>query len=180
MALPHPAESMERHDYLGLDPEVWERLLAASAAAPDRLLKPVRAAAASRRSLNRGRRIPVRTFADWDRPPPGFLETGLAATASASVGPRPRRCWPESSPWRWRDWKPAGQLPFPVLGIGSDNDAVFINDTLTECCAQRGNQFTRSRACRKNDQARIELKNGAVVRRFLGRERYSGQAAGQP
>ena len=26
----------------------------------------------------------------------------------------------------------AGQLPFPVLGIDSDNDSVFINDTLTE------------------------------------------------
>ena len=26
----------------------------------------------------------------------------------------------------------AGQMPFPVLGIDSDNDSVFINDTLTE------------------------------------------------
>ena len=133
------------------------------------------------RRLNRGRRIPVRTFADWDRPPPGFLETGLAATGVCAG-------WAEAAPLLAREQSLAvagpeaiaGQLPFPVLGIGSDNDTVFINDTLTECCAQRGNQFTRSRACRKNDQARIELKNGAVVRRFLGRERYSGQAAGHP
>ena len=26
----------------------------------------------------------------------------------------------------------AGQMPFPVLGIDSDNDSVFINGTLTE------------------------------------------------
>ena len=68
---------------------------------------------------------------------------------------------------------------FPVLGIDSDNDSVFINDTLTRYCADRGIEFTRSRAYRKNDQAWIEQKNGAVVRRFLGHERYSGQAAGQ-
>ena len=37
----------------------------------------------------------------------------------------------------------AKQLPFPVLGIDSDNDSVFINDTLTEYCADRGIEFTR-------------------------------------
>ena len=78
----------------------------------------------------------------------------------------------------------AKQLPFPVLGIDSDecrlrNDRVFINDTLTEYCADRGIEFTRSRAYRKNDQAWVEQKNGAVIRRFLGQERYSGQVAGQ-
>ena len=31
-----------------------------------------------------------------------------------------------------------GQLPFPVKGIDSDNDSVFINDTLTQYCAERG------------------------------------------
>ena len=59
----------------------------------------------------------------------------------------------------------AKQLPFPVLGI--DSDSVFINDTLTEYCADRGIEFTRSRAYRKNDQAWVEQKNGAVIRRFL-------------
>ena len=73
----------------------------------------------------------------------------------------------------------AKQLPFPVLGIDSDNDTVFINDTLTRYCADRGIEFTRSRAYRKNDQAWVEQKNGAVIRRFLGHERYSGQVAGQ-
>ena len=73
----------------------------------------------------------------------------------------------------------AKQLPFPVLGIDSDNDSVFINDTLTQYCAARGIEFTRTRAYRKNDLAWMEQKNGAVIRRFLGHERSSGQVAGQ-
>ena len=32
-----------------------------------------------------------------------------------------------------------------------DNDSVFINETLTEYCAERGIEFTRSRPYRKND-----------------------------
>ena len=79
--LPHLVESMERHGHLDLAPEVRERLLAASAATLDRLLKPVRATVAGRskrrRRLSPGRDIPVRTFADWNRPPPGFLEIDL-------------------------------------------------------------------------------------------------------
>ena len=71
-AVPHLVESMERHGHLDLDLEVRGRLLAASAATLDRLLKPVRATVVGRskrrRNLQRGRNIPVRTFADWNRP----------------------------------------------------------------------------------------------------------------
>ena len=38
------------------------------------------------------------------------------------------------------------QLPCPVKGIDSDNDSVFINATLTQHCAERGIEFTRSPA----------------------------------
>ena len=72
-----------------------------------------------------------------------------------------------------------GQLPFPVKGIDSDNDSVFINETLTQYCVGRGIEFTRPRPYRKNDQAWIEQKNGAVVRHFVGHGRYSGPVAGQ-
>ena len=46
-------------------------------------------------------------------------------------------------------------------------------------CKKREIEFTRSRAYRKNDQAWIEQKNGAVIRRFVGYERFSGVVAGQ-
>ena len=89
-ALPHLVESMERHGHPDLDPEVRERLLSASAATLDQLLKPVRITVASRRkrrrNLSPGRNIPVRTFADWNRPPPGFLEIDLVAHCGDNMG----------------------------------------------------------------------------------------------
>ncbi|CAI8005487.1 Uncharacterized protein y4rM [Geodia barretti] len=76
-ALPHLVESMERHGHLDLDPEVRERLLSASAATLDRLLKPVRATVASRRkrrrNLSAGRNIPSGPSPIGTAPPPGFL-----------------------------------------------------------------------------------------------------------
>jgi hypothetical protein len=71
------------------------------------------------------------------------------------------------------------QFPVPVLGIDCDNDSAFINDTLLAYCQQHGLVFTRSRAYQKNDQAWIEQKNGAVVRRFVGYDRLAGMVAGQ-
>ena len=202
-ALPNLVESMEKHGHLDLDPEVRERLLSASAATLDRLLKPIRTTVASRRkrrrNLSAGRNIPARTFADWNRPPPGFLEIDLVAHCGDNmsgsfiyslVATDVCTGWTEAVPLLAREQSLvvtgleaiAKQLPFPVLGIDSDNDSVFINETLTGYCADRGIEFTRSRAYRKNDkndQAWVEQKNGAVVRRFLGHERYSGQVAGQ-
>ena len=70
-------------------------------------------------------------------------------------------------------------FPVPVRGIDSDNDSVFINETLVRYCQDKGIEFTRSRAYRKNDQAWIEQKNGPVICRFVGHERYSGPLAGQ-
>ena len=71
------------------------------------------------------------------------------------------------------------QIPFPVLGIDSDNDSAFINDTLLAFCQKHNIEFTRSRAYHKNDQAWIEQKNGGVIRRMVGHERFSGIVVGQ-
>ena len=80
-ALPHLVESMERHGHLQRS-QVRERLLTASASTLDRLLKPIRSTAGSRRRRGRrksmGHRVPVRTYNDWNKPPPG-LEIDLVA-----------------------------------------------------------------------------------------------------
>ncbi len=198
-ALPHLVESMERHGHLDLDPGVRQRLLAASAATLDRLLQPIRTPAGRRLRRRRqplGRNIPVRTFADWHSPPPGFLEIDLVVHHGGSlwgsmihslVATDICTGWTEAVPLLAREQSlvVAGleaigrQLPFPVKGIDSDNDSVFINETLIKYCAERGIEFTRSRPYRKNDQAWIEQKNGAVVRHFVGHDRYSGSVAGQ-
>ena len=59
------------------------------------------------------------------------------------------------------------------------NDGAFINETMIQYCTDHGIEFTRSWAYRSNDQGWIEQKNGSVVRRFVGHDRYSGQVAGQ-
>ena len=59
-------------------------------------------------------------------------------------------------------------LPFPLLGFDTDNDSVFINETVRDYCQAEGIAFTRCRPYRKNDQAWVEQKNGAVVRRIVG------------
>ena len=61
-----------------------------------------------------------------------------------------------------------------------DNDSGFINETLVQYCADRGIEFTRSRAYPSNDQAWIEQKNGSVVRRFVGHDRYPARSPDRP
>lgn len=69
------------------------------------------------------------------------------------------------------------RLPFPPLGFDTGNDTVFMNETVAGYGATENIAFTRSRPYRKNDQAFVEQKNGAVVRRLVGYERYEGTAA---
>ena len=68
-------------------------------------------------------------------------------------------------------------LPFPLLGLDTDNDSVFLNETVRDYCQAAGITFTRCRPYRKNDQAWIEQKNGAVVRRAVGYRRFEGLEA---
>ena len=49
-----------------------------------------------------------------------------------------------------------------------------MNETIRDYCEQVGIEFTRCRPYRKNDQAWVEQKNGAVVRRTIGYRRFEG------
>ncbi len=66
------------------------------------------------------------------------------------------------------------RLPFAMLGLDVDNDSAFINETLLGYCRKRELELTRSRAYKKNDQAWIEQKNGAVIRKLVGYGRLEG------
>jgi hypothetical protein len=68
-------------------------------------------------------------------------------------------------------------MPMPLLGFDTDNDAVFINETVHDYCQAESIAFTRCRPYRKNDQAWVEQKNGAVVRRIVGYRRFEGLEA---
>lgn len=198
--LPSLVASLERHGHLKLDPTVRQRLLAVSPATIDRLLLSVRKST-SRRKKRKGatkssKEIPIRTFADYGDAAPGYLEIDFVSHGGTSaqgvflwslVATDVCSGWTEVVPLVAREQSLVveglemigHQLPVPIKGIDSDNDAAFINDTLLGYCQQRKVEFTRSRAYQKNDQAWIEQKNGAVVRRFVGYQRYSGVAAGQ-
>jgi hypothetical protein len=68
-------------------------------------------------------------------------------------------------------------LPFMLRGFDTDNDTVFMNETIKAWCVQAEVEFTRCRPYRKNDQAHVEQKNGAIVRRMVGYRSYAGIAA---
>ena len=67
-------------------------------------------------------------------------------------------------------------LPFPLLGLDSDNGSEFINDTLYRYCLSEHITFTRSRPYQKNDQAHVEQKNWSVVRHTVGYDRMETPA----
>jgi len=69
------------------------------------------------------------------------------------------------------------RLPFPLLGLDSDNGSEFINHHLYAYCQREGITFTRSRSYKKNDSCHVEQKNWSVVRRLVGYDRYNSRAA---
>jgi hypothetical protein len=71
----------------------------------------------------------------------------------------------------------ADALPFPVLGIDSDNGSEFINWHLKAYCDERDLHFTRSRPYKKDDNAHIEQKNWTHVRKLIGWDRYDSPQA---
>src|SRR5829696_1542701 len=191
---------MERHGHLHLAPEVRARLLAISAATIDRALRAVREQAGSRMRRRSAassavrRSVPVRTFADWQDPPPGFVEADLVAHSGPSASGSFVQTlvltdiatgWTECGPLLVREQGLLSEvltelrklLPFDLLGFDTDNDSVFMNETVRDYCQAAGIAFTRCRPYRKNDQAFVEQKNGAVVRRIVGYRRLEGWAA---
>jgi hypothetical protein len=69
------------------------------------------------------------------------------------------------------------RLPMPLREFHSDNGAEFLNALLAGYCGRHGITLSRGRPYKKNDQAYAEQKNWLVVRRFVGYDRYSSDAA---
>ena len=200
--VPILVSAMERHGHLQLAPEVLAGLLTMSAATIDRALREARGATGGRPrrrsppSAAIRRSVAVRTFSDWDDPPPGFMEADLVAhsgpTAKGSYVQTLTLTdiatgWTECAPVLMREQKLLTAvlseirkvLPFALLGFDTDNDSVFMNETVRDYCTAAGVEFTRSRAYRKNDQAWVEQKNGAIVRHLVGYGRFEGMLAGE-
>lgn len=186
---------------LDVHPKVHEALHQVSAASIDRLLQDVRLHSDGQRKRRKGvgsairRSVPVRTFSDWRDPPPGFFEIDMVEHCGGAktdgdyvhslVLTDIATGWTECVAMPVRDQtlvvqglaKAAGDLPFPMRGVDSDNDSAFMNETVFDYCRALGLEQTRSRAYKKNDQAWVEQKNGAIVRRLVGYGRLSGMTA---
>lgn len=198
--LPILVTALERHGHLGLEVTLREKVLAMSDATIDRLLRRARGATtAGRRARTKPAlraKIPVRTFADWNDPPPGNMEVDLVAHGGASASGSFVHTlvltdiasgWTECVPLVVREGtlvveaigrlRPA--MPFALLAIDTDNGSEFMNETMMRFCLDNGIELTRSRPYRKNDQAWVEQKNGAVVRRTVGYHRLEGLAAAE-
>ena len=192
--------ALERHGHLKLDEVIRAKVLAMSAATIDRLLRAPRNATRTRK-LRRvtpeiRRRIAVRTFADWNEPPPGSMEMDLVAHCGDTnrgsyvhslVLTDIASGWTECAPLVVRESSLLVEalervrlgLPFPLQALDVDNGSEFVNETMIQYCLRNGIELTRSRPYRKNDQAWIEQKNGAIVRKLLGYRRFEGIAAAQ-
>lgn len=192
--LPEMVAVLERHNELVLSQDTKNLLLKMSCSTIDRCLQPARfdqqrGLSTTKPGTLLKKAIPVRTFADWDDAQPGFVEVDLVAHCGESVHGQYLNtlnvvdiatAWSECLALFHRNQQVVSaaildlrkRLPFPLLGIDSDNGSEFINDTLYRYCLQEEITFTRSRPYKKNDQAHVEQKNWSVVRRLIGYDRY--------
>ena len=131
------------------------------------------------------REVPIRTFNDWNSPPPGFCEVDMVAHGGTSVAGSFIQTltmvdvatgWTECLPLLTREGslvveainRAQSLFPWLLRGVDFDNDSAFMNDVVVPWCREQKLDVTRSRAYKKNDQAFVEQKNGAVVRRLMG------------
>ena len=180
--------------------ETESQLCRMSAATIDRLLRPWKQKG-GRRSFATTRpgsilrsAIPIRTFADWQENRPGFIEVDLVAHCGESLdGFYLNTLMAVDVATGWSEfigvWGKGQQrvgtaihhmrerLPFPLFGLDSDNGGEFVNQDLASWCHREGITFTRSRPYKKNDNCFVEQKNGNIVRRIIGRDRYSSKQA---
>src|SRR5712691_3757142 len=195
--LPTLVESLERHGHLQLSEACRDQPLAMSPATADRILRPSRKQGAHGISTTRSgtllkKQIPIRTFQDWNEAKPGFMEADLVAHCGTQAEGSYLYTltltdiatgWTECLPLLGRGQeaviaalKRARQLlPFPLLGIDTDNGGEFINMELMAYCAQEQITFTRGRPRHSNDQCYVEQKNGQIVRQVVGYDRFTGE-----
>jgi hypothetical protein len=198
--LPTLLTALVTHHGLRVAPAVRRALTAASAATLDRLLRPLR----RRRPRQPGRfapalaslraRVPLRTWSEWTGVTPGALQGDLVLHCGEStaglycatlVAVDVATTWTElQAIWGLHQQRVTGgiqhlaqRLPFSLREWHSDNGSEFINACLLGWCQRHGVRFTRGRPYRKNDQAWVEQRNGLLVRRLVGYDRYSSRAA---
>jgi hypothetical protein len=194
--LPELIQKAEKFGHLQLTDEIRKQLLSMSAATIDRRLHsarfktPGKGLCTTKPGALLKSQIPVRIFTPWDEEVPGFMEADLVAHCNDNVAGAYHYTltvtdiatgWTECIAIPGKTQKAVNQaiseirsrLPFPLLGVDSDNGAEFINDLFFRYCQSNHISFTRCRPYKKNDQAHVEQKNWSVVRHTVGYDRYT-------
>jgi hypothetical protein len=199
--LPEWIPAYEQHERR-LPGEVREKLLAISGRSLDRLLEPLRAQGAGRSLTRPGtllrHLIPIRGSV-WEEGKAGWLEVDTVALCGGSVagefvwmvdGVDYTTTWVElRAMWgrgqggtlaALRDME-AG-LPFPLLGLDSDNGGEFLNYHVLRWLQKRARPvyMTRSRPYKKDDNAHVEQKNWTHIRQCFGYERHDNPEVVEP
>lgn len=191
-------QALERHGELHLLEPTRSKLLKMSASTMNRLLRRHRHAkgkgvCATRPSSLLKSQVAIRLANGWDDSRPGFGEIDCVAhCGSRFEGQFFFTVGYTDVATGWSEFRPlraCGQLetlvalksirsslPFKLLGLDSDNGGEFLNWHLTNFCLEESIQLTRCRPYHKNDQCRIEQKNGAIVRKHAGYRRYETDA----
>ncbi len=198
--LPEMIRVLRRHGEQHINVAMEARLCRMSPSTIDRLLRPARRMGGRKpiSTTHAGNLlknyIPIRTFADWQENKPGFVEMDMVAHCGESADGTYLHTlcavdiasgWTECLPLSSKGQEKVRQavhhmrqrLPFPLLGIDSDNGSEFINRCFYKYCHDEKITFTRSRSYKKNDSCYVEQKNGNVVRRLTGHQRYSTKPA---
>jgi hypothetical protein len=195
--LPEAIQVLERCQEMELSKATKELLLKISSASIDRCLRRVRLQTPHGLNTTKPgsllkKSIPLRTFTEWEEERPGFLEIDLVAHCGNTTEGQvlcTLTCtdlctgWTDVTALLHRSQEAVSEaiqgmrqrLPFPLLGIDSDNGGEFINDLLYRYCLEEKITFTRSRPYQKNDQAHVEQKNWSVVRHTVGYDRWETQ-----
>ena len=191
--------ALEKEVALVLEPGVRQKLLDMSASTIDRRLgqyrpKMPRGLATTKPGSLLKKQVPVRIYTPWDEQRPGFVEIDLVAHCGSSteghylnslvvtdIATGWTECigvWGKGQLAVYSALKQIRErLPFPLLGIDSDNGSEFLNGHLVRWCKAEKITFTRSRPYEKNDQAHVEQKNWSIVRRLIGYDRYETEEA---
>lgn len=188
------------HHEITIEESVYKQLITISPATLDRLLAPVRKARLRQPHISTSNvaspahKIATHTYADLRALPIGHMETDLVLHCGMTtegfyltslVGVDIVTGWSECVAVRGKGQHRVGaaleqlrrRLPFALLGIHSDNGSEFINQHMYDYCLRERIAFSHSRPYHKNDQPRVEQRNGSLVRQIIGYERYSSHAA---
>ena len=198
--LPLLMTKLEQKEGIVYGEELRSQLLSMSASTIDRLLRPHRDRRLPHRYIGRrvasdlSHKIAVHTFAELRDLPVGHVEIDLvlhcgmttkAFFLTTLVAVETISSWTICIPvWGKGKERVQGAIvrmrkeaPFELKGIHSDNGVEFINETLYQYTQKEGLEFSHSRPYHKNDQPRVEQRNGSLVRRLVGYGRYSSKDA---